>query len=322
MMRYNVRDWIKRAASSLIDAKETDDSDWLAHLARVTGAIFDDAGVPVGTIVAAQNGTIVTYDGVCSQLGYARAGLHTVTWHVGVPRFLVCGGCGAGNSLLLHATPPEDDDAWVLHCEACADARPRQHDIWDAASATARNTAHGTERIAGALAWGDDEQAKAARGAQGTALIGAPRFRAAHPSSPPIAGGAPCPCDGGAFCDASCECRCAEGLCGDCEPLSGGERGCWSYADGKPSTHGRRGAMRFTDHLRPARHPMLRCTAAGAGPVSRTEIDAIASRGCIFGDGLFADPETIYCWWHYRAITGDLHPYWNREAVATLDRLE
>ena len=122
MTRYNVRDWIKRAASSLIEAKGTADSDWLAHLARVAGAIFADAGVPVGTIVAAQNGTIVTYDGVSPQLGYARAGLHTVIWHVGVPRFLVCGACGVGNSLLLHATPPEDDEAWMLHCEACAEA--------------------------------------------------------------------------------------------------------------------------------------------------------------------------------------------------------
>ena len=55
--------------------------------------------------------------------------------------------------------------------------------------------------------------------------------------SAPSARGTLCPCDGGAFCDASCECRCAEGLCGDCEPLSGEERGYCSCADGMTCRH-------------------------------------------------------------------------------------
>ncbi len=121
MTTYDSRDWIKRMTSELIDAKGTADTDWLTHLAKVAGAVFDDAGIPVGTIVAARAGTIVTYDGVDPRLGHARAGLHTVIWHLGEPRFLVCGGCGVGSSLLLHATPPEDDEAWVLRCEACAE---------------------------------------------------------------------------------------------------------------------------------------------------------------------------------------------------------
>ena len=42
---------------------------------------------------------------------------------------------------------------------------------------------------------------------------------------PIIAGGAPCPCGGGAECDAGCPCRCAEGQCDECEPLSDEEAG-------------------------------------------------------------------------------------------------
>ena len=156
---------------------------------------------------------------------------------------------------------------WRAGFDAWDDARPRQHDIWDAASATARNTAHGTERIAGALAWGDDEHAEATRGAQRTALIEALRESAARPSSPPIAGGAPCPCEGGAFCDASCVCRCAEGLCGDCEPLSGEERGYCSCADGKPCPMATRADGPHVDWVADYDHVALREHPGIAYPV-------------------------------------------------------
>lgn len=36
--------------------------------------------------------------------------------------------------------------------------------------------------------------------------------------------GAPCPCGEGVYCDASCACYCAEGLCPHCEPLGEEER--------------------------------------------------------------------------------------------------
>ena len=138
---------------------------------------------------------------------------------------------------------------WQAAFDAWDDAKPRQHDIWDAASVTTRNMDHKTEWVADALAWGGDEHRKTARAAQREALVAALLESTMGTPSPLIAGGSPCPCDGRASCDASCECRCAEGFCGDCEPLTGEERGYCSCADGGHCPRETRAAGAHADWL-------------------------------------------------------------------------
>ena len=81
------------------------------------------------------------------------------------------------------------------------------------------------------------------------------------------ASAAACPCEEGRFCDASCACRCAEGLCGDCEQLSGEERGYCSCADGGKCAGGEPHALWLADfdHWYDAlfAHPDLQYAADG-----------------------------------------------------------
>ena len=115
---------VERMASALIDARD-EGTDRIAHIGRLAGAIFLEAEVPEGAIVAARDGSIVTYDGVHPLLGHAQAGLHSVVWHAGRPRFSTCSNCGAGSGANLYGMPRSGHDDWELRCEACAGSRER-----------------------------------------------------------------------------------------------------------------------------------------------------------------------------------------------------
>ena len=63
-------------------------------------------------------------------------------------------------------------------------------------------------------------------------LVLGEQMSGAYTATVPIAGGASCPCIGGGtvgapdnLCDASCPCHCADGMCGECAPLSLDELG-------------------------------------------------------------------------------------------------
>ena len=52
------------------------------------------------------------------------------------------------------------------------------------------------------------------------------------------------------------------------------------------------------------------------GTQRTSDADVRESRSCVFGDGLFASPGTVYCWWHYHSIVGMDHEYWHPDALA------